>query len=111
MPTIAVLKNNFLEGIKVVETTSEEDIIVDPAIDLPMDGTYKWDSESKSFIPKGHGFGRPEICPVSSPLVMYRLSKQIPGTPHPDVLLWQQWYEKNLLQAHKESIQRPKKAR
>lgn len=111
MPTIAILSDDgFLEGLKEKDEPESSDIVVDSNIDLPLDGTYKWNDNSKSFIPRGHGFERPDSSPVPSQLVMYQLIKQ-KSTLSRETRMWKDWYEANLLERHMESVHRPKKVR
>lgn len=104
MPTIAVLTAGRLTGLKELKKPKKGDIVVDDGIDLPLDGSYKWDRGAKCFVPLGHGFGRPKPCPVPDTLVLYRMAKAMDSPPQ-DVLDWCSWYEGNLLERHQEAVQ------
>lgn len=112
MATIAILSDDgFLDGLEEKDEPESSDIVVDPGIDLPLDGTYKWDGKSKSFIPRGHGFERPDSSPVPSQLIMYQLIKRDDSALSREMRMWKNWYEENLLQRHMESVHRSKKVK
>ena len=104
MPTVAVLTANRLTGLKKIKRPRATDIIVDDGIDLPLDGSYKWDGDTGCFVPLGHGFGQPKPCPVPDTLVLYRLAKALKDPPQ-DVTDWCTWYEGNLQTSHEEHVQ------
>lgn len=101
MLKIAVLSNGYLIGVKQTEVLAAEDVAVDDNIDLPLDGSYRWDSREQCFVPRGHGHCKPISCPVPEPLVMYYLAKATVDAPQ-EVRNWQNWYEENLLERHEE---------
>ena len=103
MPTIAVLTAGRLTGLKDVKKPKATDVVVDDGIDLPLDGSYKWDEETECFVPLGHGFGQPKPCPVPDAMVLYKLAKAMKNPPQ-EVTDWCQWYEDNLQHSHEESV-------
>ena len=110
MPTVAVLVSSRLTGLKQIKKPKAEDVVVDDGIDLPLDGSYKWNPEQECFEPLGHGFGQPKPCPVPDTLVLYNVAKALPD-PSQEVSDWCDWYEKNMLEAHRELAQVHQKER
>lgn len=103
MATIAVLTDGRLTGLKKVSKPRTTDVVVDDAIDLPLDGTYKWNTTEGCFVPIGHGFGKPKPCPVPDSLVLYQVAKAMKNPPQ-ETRDWMRWYEANLRAAHEELV-------
>ena len=62
--------------------------------DLPADGSYRWDGQT--FIPMGHGHGKPTRRTVGSDKAVYLFMRaMIDGTPIPQECAdWCTWYER-----------------
>lgn len=104
MPTIAILDDaKRLVGTKKVKNPKEDDLVVTDKIDLPLDGTYKWDGDAKAFVPLGHGFKRIQPAPCPEALVTYQLAKAT-RNPSKEIREWMTWYEENLLVRHQEAV-------
>jgi hypothetical protein len=67
-------------------------------------GKYKWDG--KSFIPIGHGFGKPEKGRIPDDYAVFLgLKALINGEPiPPEVTEWLDWYESNIAPRHAEKL-------
>lgn len=90
---VAVLdKNGRLTGVAMKASLAKGDI---EAGDLPADGTYRW--IGKSFVPLGHGHGKPRRPGVDRDYALYLLMRAlINGTPIPQECAdWCAWYENN----------------
>lgn len=108
MTTIAVLDDRLrLVGYKKLtngKKVQAGDVVVPDDCDLPPDGTYKWikpEGLEGSFVPLGHGFGKPMRPPVSDVHVLYLLAKNMENPPA-EVTDWTTWYETNLQSAQEE---------
>jgi len=103
---IAVLDNKMvLVGYKEVSTLKDEHIDVGMECDLPDDGSYKWDAANKTFVPMGHGFGKPKRPPIPDSLVTYIMASKMKNPPQ-EVRDWCKWYEENIAQKHEEMIRK-----
>ncbi|NIU01075.1 MAG: hypothetical protein GWN01_09165 [Nitrosopumilaceae archaeon] len=94
--TIAKLdEKNRLVGIEQVEEPSPNDIVVDSNIDLPLDGSYKYEKEMNAFFPLGYGFGPlSSKSPISNQYALYLIIKNLNNPPE-ELKLWASWYELN----------------
>jgi len=100
MKTVAVLNsNNVLTGS--VQSTDGIEFG-----DLPVDGSYKYDEASKTFIPVGHGFGKVKTRqPFESDLVLAELIDAVKAAnvPLPFIVSeWREWYETEMRRRHEE---------
>lgn len=103
---IAVLDDKLtLVGYKEVTSLGDDDVDVGMECDLPVDGTYKYDPQEKTFVPLGHGFGKPKRAPVPDSLVLYILASKMKNPPQ-EIRDWCGWYEENLAQQHEELIRK-----
>ncbi len=79
------------EVISVGEAVPENAVVVVDECDLPTDGTYKWMSEDRCFMPIGHGLGKPGSAPISTETVVLLLASNMDNPPQ-EVLDWIKWY-------------------
>ena len=110
---IAVLDDNgHLVGTRRGKP-SANDVILPDDCDLPTNGTYKWVSDQKCFLPLGTGFPRVAAKPpVSETQVLYLLASAIGEELLPkEVQDWMRWYEKNLKKREEELQARARKMR
>lgn len=111
MATIALLDpEGRLVGLDYKPDPEPNDLVVDDGIDLPLDGTYKWDGHT--FVPLGHGFGpisyRP---PISETRALYLIIQTLGDTAPTDLLRWAVWYEAVLKKRDEETAVARQKAK
>jgi hypothetical protein len=95
-------KNGFLIGYTRVKRVAEKHVVVPEGCDLPTDGSYRW--TGKTFIPRGHGYGKPARPPVASDYAMFLMMKALlAGTDLPaECQAYVTWYEQNLAKRNEE---------
>ncbi len=95
--------DNRLIGYRSVKRLVKGHVEVPDNCDLPTDGTYRWDGE-KSFVPLGHGYGKPPRPPVSSDYAMFLMMKAwVKGSTVPaECVAWVEWYAHNLAKRNEE---------
>jgi hypothetical protein len=94
--------NMRLIGSREVAAGSVEALSgIDPG-DLPLNGTYKYNEERRSFIPLGFGFGKVKTNqPNSTEYVLAMVIDHLttlapPETISPEIIDWRAWYAKNM---------------
>lgn len=95
-----------LVGYRTVTKVTKDQVEVPDNCDLPTDGTYRWDG--KSFVPLGHGYGKPARPPVASDYAVFLMMKSWlnDATPPAECRAWVEWYEKNLAKRNEELAKR-----
>ncbi len=95
-------KDGFLIGYTQIKKATKKHVVVPENCDLPVDGSYRWNG--KTFIPRGHGYGKPARPPVASDYAMFLMMKAIlAGTDLPaECREWVAWYKKNLAKRNEE---------
>lgn len=97
-----------LIGVETVtreEAISQNRIIVNKNIDLPMDGTYKWVPGVKAFYPLGFGFAKPTRPPVDRDHAFYSLIRMLQSQGigvGEEAQLWADWFQANDLRRTEE---------
>ena len=83
-----------LIGAREVKSPKVDDI---DCGDLPADGSYKWDTKARAFVPVGFGFGKPTPPGVDRDRAVYLLIKALTeGKPIPQECLdWCAWWERH----------------
>lgn len=108
---IAVLDpdGHLVNARQVSETTmklNDHEVDVDPG-DLPLDGTYKWDGEVKSFIPLGHNIPlKSKRPPVSQDYAFYLAMREMQKhfqLPQ-ETCDYLDWFEANLQKRNQERV-------
>lgn len=91
-----------LVGYREVKRLTQDHVEVPDGCDLPTDGTYRWDG--KSFVPLGHGYGKPPRPPVASDYAMFLMMKAWlnDSTPPAECVAWVEWYELALAKRNEE---------
>lgn len=99
MKTIAVLNdNNILVGFKKVVKAKKTDIEMPDDCDLDTNEKYRWDKESKSFIPRGMLYPKVRVPKTSQETAIFLLMNAlVKGTPIPaECEEYVDWYAKNI---------------
>lgn len=96
---IAVLdKFNVLIGFTTVPRIRKGDVEVPFDCDLDTNEKYRYDEDTKSFIPRGMMVGKPPRCQVPQELAIFLLMKAlVRGEPIPQECAdYVKWYEENI---------------
>jgi hypothetical protein len=113
MPVVAVLDelNRFI-GIEVVpEEEVDGRIVVPPDIDLPDDGSYRWDKPSQAFVSVVQAAAsQAQVPPIPESYAFYlALDALLEGRPIPDdCRQYRDWYTRHM-RARAEVRARPTK--
>lgn len=93
---VAILdKDDLYIGNEEVADDSGRIVVADN-IDLPKDGSYKWDFRQKTFIPIHVALGKlPSKGPAPLDLVLYSCVKALGENVSKEAREWALWYEEN----------------
>lgn len=102
--TVAILDSSgALVGLERTEDPTGRVIVVDE-VDLPLNGTYKWDPRGSCFVPLGHGFGRPQKPPVSDAYALFSVVQSLGDAAPQPARLWAAWFRDNVQRREEEGI-------
>ena len=95
-------KDNRLVGYRRVKKKNKDHVVVPEGCDLPTDGSYRWDS--KSFVPLGHGYGKPARSPIASDYAVFLMMRALLNEESlpAECRAYVAWYEENLAKRNEE---------
>lgn len=108
---------------KVVAVLNDQNVLIGSTVsvdgtgiefgDLPTNGSYKWNPQTGSFIPLGHGFGKVKTRqPYENDLVLATIIEALAKSPGFEVPFiaseWLTWYNSDMRRRDEEKAARPK---